>query len=207
VVDSRVPPRILVAGFGNVLRADDGFGPAVIRELESGDLLERTVNAIDVGTGGFSLVLELLEGYDALVIVDAVDRGGRPGSLYVLEPEVPGPLSVDAIGSEGKAAAADSSPWCGQPEGIDAHVLTPGPAMIVARAAGALPPYVRIVGCQPCDTESLEIDLTPTVRGAVPGAIEIIRGIVSEVSEGNGRSHVGSGASSRPLTMTPRSGP
>src|ERR671934_169318 len=77
-------PRILIAGIGNVLRGDDGFGPAVVQALLARGALPRGVHAVELGIGGIGLVHELMDGYDAVVIVDAVDRGGAPGAIHVL---------------------------------------------------------------------------------------------------------------------------
>ena len=74
-------PRILVAGIGNVLRGDDGFGPAVVQALLARGALPAGVHAVELGIGGVGLVHELMDGYDAVVIVDAVDRGG---ALWVM---------------------------------------------------------------------------------------------------------------------------
>ena len=58
--------RTLVAGFGNVLRGDDGFGVAVVRQLElSGSAPAGTV-LLEVGTGGVALAQALLTPYDRL---------------------------------------------------------------------------------------------------------------------------------------------
>src|ERR671911_368262 len=46
--------RILVAGVGNVLRGDDGFGPAVA-ELLAG-VLPQGAEVIETGTGGIALL-------------------------------------------------------------------------------------------------------------------------------------------------------
>lgn len=74
--------RMLIAGVGNVLRRDDGFGVEVARRLatcwrQDSAALPDGVNphVIEVGIGGIHLVQELMVGYDALVIVDAVERG------------------------------------------------------------------------------------------------------------------------------------
>lgn len=159
--------RILVAGVGNVLRADDGFGPAVIRMLEEAGALPGGVKVVDVGIGGINLVHELMDGYDALVLVDAVDRQGPPGSLYVLEPIVP---DVRTVTFEERHELA-----------TDTHQAVPGSALVLAQAVGALPPIIRIVGCQPDETDELLLDLTPAVRQAVPGAVKAIRELLQSL--------------------------
>ncbi|HEV2131682.1 MAG TPA: hydrogenase maturation protease, partial [Longimicrobiaceae bacterium] len=75
-------PRTLIAGFGNVLRGDDGFGVEVIHRLEAAGPAGDEVRLLEVGTGGLALAQELLAGYDRLIIVDAMTCGGAPGTLY-----------------------------------------------------------------------------------------------------------------------------
>lgn len=166
----RPTPRVLVAGVGNVLRADDGFGPAVIRALES-IRLPWAVKVVDVGIGGIGLVHELMNGYDALIIVDAVDRQGPPGTLYVLEPNVP---DVWQASFEERQALA-----------TDTHQAVPGSALVLARAVGALPPRIRIVGCQPGEVDELSLELTPPVRHALPAAIAAIHELIRVLQRGD----------------------
>ena len=78
--------RLLVACVGNVLRGDDGFGPAVAARLESS--LPEGVELVETGIGGIALVQELLAGCDGLVLVDAIDQEAAPGTLFRIEPEV-----------------------------------------------------------------------------------------------------------------------
>ena len=149
-------PRTLIAGFGNVLRGDDGFGVEVIRRLEEAELLGDDVELMDVGTGGIRLAQELLAAYDRLIIVDAMARGGAPGSVYVLEVE-----SVDSVTE------------------VDLHLATPSRALSVAKALGALPGQVFLVGCEPAEVEELTTELTPPVRAAVDTAIRRIHDLVA----------------------------
>jgi hydrogenase maturation protease len=158
---------VVVAGVGNVLRGDDGFGPATIRALESAGALPPEVCTLEVGIGGISLVHELLEGCDALIVVDAVDRGGPPGTLYVLEPEVP---TAEALPATEHAFMA-----------TDLHEVVPGRVLLMARALGVLPPRVRIIGCQPAETEEFSLELSPVVQQAVPGAVHAIRSLLKEM--------------------------
>jgi hydrogenase maturation protease len=144
--------RVLVAGVGNVLRGDDGFGPAVLARL--GPLPEGT-EAIETGIGGVALLTELMAGCDGLVIVDAVDRGAEPGTVFELEPEVGEAVHVP-----------------------DVHLANPDRVLMMAKALGALPPRVRIVGCQPAETEELGEGLSPAVERALAGAVATVHRIV-----------------------------
>ena len=64
--------RVLVAGIGNLFLGDDGFGPEVVRRLVVSGRLPEHVRAVDYGIRGMHLAYDLLDGYDALVIVDAL---------------------------------------------------------------------------------------------------------------------------------------
>ena len=151
--------RTLVAGFGNSLRGDDGFGVEVVRRLEEESAELPGVELMEVGTAGIRLAQELLTPCDLLIIADAMNRGGAPGTVYVLE--------VDGI------EEADR---------VDMHVAIPSQALSVARALGALPPKVIIVGCEPMQVDQMTCDLTgeltPPVRAAVDVAVRRIRDLL-----------------------------
>lgn len=162
--------RVLIAGVGNVLRGDDGFGPTVINALEEAGV-PSGVRLVETGIGGIMLVVELLDGYEALVLVDAVDRGREPGTLFVLEPTVP---ELDAFSAMERHELAS-----------DTHQTVPGRILIIANAVGALPSVIRIVGCQPAETENFSTELSPVVQEAVPGALAAIRSILDELDAGD----------------------
>lgn len=149
--------RVLVAGFGNALRGDDGFGVEVLRRLRDGGLEDEGIELLDVGTGGIRLAQELLAGYDRLVIIDAMHGGGAPGAVYVREVE-----SVQQI------------------EQIDLHLAVPAAALAVANALGALPPEVFIVGCEPEQVDELTTELSPAVRAAVDPVVAQVRALMGE---------------------------
>jgi len=148
--------RTLIAGFGNALRGDDGFGVAVIRRLER-ESLGDDVDTLEVGTGGMHLAHQLLSRYDRAVIVDAMTRGEPPGTLYVLE-------------------IADVEPETR----IDMHLALPARALGVAKALGVLPSTVLMVGCEPAVVDELTLELSPGVARAVEPAVrrivQLVRG-------------------------------
>ncbi len=130
--------KILVAGFGNLLRGDDGFGVLLVGRLVGHPELPPGVVLLDAGIGGISLVQELLSGYGALVVLDAVD-GAIPGTLHVREAE------VADIATMPEAARQDFF--------ADVHYAEPNRALLLASAVGALPARVVIVGCVPASCE------------------------------------------------------
>lgn len=145
--------RLLIAGVGNVLRGDDGFGPAVIEVLGA---LPEGVECCETGTGGVALLQELLAGCDGLVLIDAVDRGAEPGRLFELVPEVGDAVHV-----------------------ADMHLANPDRVLSMAKTMGALPKRARILGCQPLDVEPRDQGLSPVVAAAVPQAVMMAHRIVA----------------------------
>ena len=143
--------RTLIAGFGNVLRKDDGFGVEVIRRLEE-EGVGKNVTLLEVGTGGIRLAQELLTPYDRLIIVDAMNRGRPPGSVSV--------LAVDDVEPVRE---------------VDMHAAVPSRALALARALSALPPEIVMVSCEPAEVDELSTELTVAVQAGVDHALVEIR--------------------------------
>lgn len=162
---SRTATRTLVACFGNVLRCDDGFGPAVAKLLTEQGVADN-VAILDVGIGGMQMVHELAEHHDVLVIVDALDLDRPPGTVLVIDPEV-GDLMAQPF-------------WDRRAELGDAHHTVPDRALRFARAIGVLPARTWLVGCQPADAASLGLELSPAVASAVPVAADEVRRLIAE---------------------------
>jgi hydrogenase maturation protease len=151
--------RILIAGFGNVLRGDDGFGVEVIRRLREREP-RPGVELMEVGTAGLRLAQELLSPCDRLIIVDAMARGGVAGTVYVER--------VECVPIPGE---------------VDMHLAVPARALGVAQALGALPAEVFIVGCEPAEVDELTTELTAAVEAAVPAALAHIERLLAEDRE------------------------
>ena len=145
--------RSLIVGFGNPLRGDDGVGLAALHEID-GSPLPEGVHCADVGIGGMALVHELQAGWDRLVIIDAVQRGGLPGTIYVLQPKLPD--------------LALLTPDARRELLVDAHMAEPYSAMVLADALGVLPAEIHVVGVEAPQTEELTLELSPAVARAVP---------------------------------------
>lgn len=116
---------------------------------------------MEVGTAGIRLAQQLLDHYDRLIVVDAMEGGGPPGTVYVRKVE-----DVAAVTE------------------VDMHMAVPSRALALARALGAMPRQVFFVGCQPVELDELTTELSPPVRNAVDRAVHAIRTLVAE---GNGR--------------------
>lgn len=159
--------KILVAGMGNVLRGDDGFGIRVIEELTKNHKLPEAVDIYEAGIGGIGLVQELMNGYDALVVVDAVEKGAKAGTLFVLEPL--GHLAE--ISDENLHESM-----------VDMHYADPSKVLLMAKALNVCPPKVFIVGCQPEYVDDAVEGLRPPVERAVPHAVEQVLILIDELT-------------------------
>jgi hydrogenase maturation protease len=148
--------RILVAGCGNIFLGDDGFGSVVARRLAETALPEG-VKVTDFGIGGIHLAYELTGGYDTTILIDAVPRGGPPGTLYLLWPS-----PDDVVGAS-----------------VDAHDMTPEAVLALAATLGGTTGRVLMVGCEPADT-SPGMDLSPPVADAVAEAADLVLDLIRE---------------------------
>jgi hydrogenase maturation protease len=146
--------RVIVAGVGNVLRGDDGFGPAVTELL---DHLPEGADVVETGIGGIALLQELMRGYDGLILIDAVERGAEPGTVFLIEPEVEKGVHVP-----------------------DIHLANPHRVLSMAKTMGVLPERVVIIGCQPLDVEEMCQGLSPPVQRALAPAVTRIEEIIDE---------------------------
>lgn len=161
--------RILVAGIGNIFFGDDAFGVEVIRRLLQQPLAEG-VRAIDFGIRGFDLGTAILDGYEAVILVDAIARGGRPGTLSVIEPDL-----------ESLAATEFSSAVDGHT--LDGHTLNPTRVLNWVQTLGGRVPPLRLVGCEPAEFGSAEdpqMGLSPPVAEAVGRALPLIQSLIDD---------------------------
>lgn len=74
--------KTLVAGIGSLIRGDDGVGVHAVRRLRRRPH-PRGVDFGEFGTAGFGL-LDVVEGYDMVILVDALVSGGEIGTVSVL---------------------------------------------------------------------------------------------------------------------------
>lgn len=141
---------VTIVGIGNELRRDDGFGPVVVRELAA-RALPVGVHVADYGTRTVHLAFDLVAADGPVVLVDAMGRGERPGTVTLLAPELER-LAVHAV------------------SGHDLDLA--GTLRMVERLGGALDD-VLLLGCEPADVGD-GIGLTATVADAVPVAVELL---------------------------------
>ncbi|HST06669.1 MAG TPA: hydrogenase maturation protease [Gemmatimonadaceae bacterium] len=157
----------MVAGIGNIFLGDDAFGVELARRLTE-ETLPEGVKVADYGIRGMHLAYDLLEvAPDTTILLDAVSRGGDPGTLYVLEIG-----SGDVPGIE--------------PSAVDAHGMTPDAVLALLDNLGGSAGRTLLVGCEPVSTEE-GIGLSTTVAEAVNRAVGVVLELLTdkEGSEGN----------------------
>jgi hydrogenase maturation protease len=155
--------RILVAGIGNVFLGDDGFGVALADRVGRAELAPG-VHVVDFGIRGMDLAYAMLDGYDAVVLLDATPRGGAPGTLYVIEPEV----DEDALA-------------------LETHGMDPVRVLAMAQALGGTPPRTLVVGCEPHtrmtgDEDEVVAALSEPVRAALDEGERLVAELLAELT-------------------------
>ena len=151
--------NILVAGVGNVLRSDDAFGVEVANRLLRRETIPN-VTVVETGIAGIQLVQDLQDGYDAVIVIDTVDRERPPGTVMTIDYDV---IDVHALDHNTKYDLL-----------ADMHLATPERSLMVARALGVLPPIVKMVGVQPVDVDTMGIGMSDVVANAIDVTIDEI---------------------------------
>jgi len=151
-VEADAGAGILVLGVGNVLWADEGFGPAAVVRLQASDSLPTGVEALDGGTQGLYL-LPLVQSARHLLVFDAVDFGREPGQIVVLrDAEIPA--------------------FFGQ-RPMSLHQTAFTDVLAAAELTGRMPEKITLVGVQLENIDDWGGGLTPAVAGAMDDALRI----------------------------------
>lgn len=151
-------------------RVQGVFDAAILRQRGIGDLDDRAGirRVVDFGIRGLDLTYALLDGYETVILVDAVPRGGAPGTLYLLEP---------ARGEASEIAAAS----------IETHGMDPVKVLRLAEAMGGKVERLLLVGCEPMpdnDYEDMRTGLSDPVRSAVEEAIRLLESLLARLLRG-----------------------
>ncbi|HLL41296.1 MAG TPA: hydrogenase maturation protease [Rubrobacteraceae bacterium] len=160
--------RVLIAGVGNIFLGDDGFGVEVVRRLAGREMPEG-VEVEDFGIRGMDLAYALQDDYKLVVFVDATPRGGEPGTVYLIEPE---------IEEDGEVS-------------LDTHGMDPLKVIKLSRALGAEPTRTLVVGCEPRvvlsgeDYDDMLMELSEPVQVAVEEAVKMVESLVEEIGGEN----------------------
>jgi hydrogenase maturation protease len=156
---------ILVACVGNIFNGDDAFGVEVARRLSQVKLPDGA-RVIDFGIRGIDLTYALMDGYDAVILVDAAQRGEAPGVVSVVEPD---PVEIE------NPAREDLS--------LSPHELDPAKVLRLASALGGNCRRVLLVACEPLTLGGEEgvMELSEPVAAAVGVAAETVEELIEEM--------------------------
>jgi hydrogenase maturation protease len=160
--------RILIAGIGNIFLGDDAFGSEVARRLIERKL-PTEVRVIDFGIRGFDLIYALLDGPDVTIFVDATPRGGEPGTLYTIEPDL---TELDQGEAEEGAL-------------VETHGMNPMKVLRMVKSMGGEFKRILLVGCEPAPLEAEEghMGLSEAVEAAVDEAVRLLESLVTKILE------------------------
>jgi hydrogenase maturation protease len=147
--------KILIAGVGDLLRRDDGFGPRVVQKLKELKLPDG-VMIRDYGTSCFELIFDLKD-FDEVIFIDAIDFEGNFGEIKIIEPK------ARKMGKEELVRSINMS----------LHEIELQQIIDLAYSLNVLPKKVLVVGCRPKDL-SFGLGLSEEVEKAVRKAVKII---------------------------------
>jgi len=186
-----VTQRVLIAGVGNIFLGDDGFGVEVARRLAKLDLPD-WVAVGDYGISGMHLAYDLADGVKTAILVDAMPRGGEPGTVYVVEPErrafgerpssdnrIPDnrisdiPKSDNRISDSRESDNLMSGNLAPAVALLDGHGMQPDVVLAMLDTLGADVGRVLVVGCEPATAEP-GMELSAPVAAAVDEAVQIV---------------------------------
>ncbi|MDO8794152.1 MAG: hydrogenase maturation protease [Vicinamibacterales bacterium] len=144
----------LVLGIGNLLMGDEGVGVHVIEQLQR-EYWPPGVTVVDGGTGGFHL-LEYLQEFSPIVMIDATMDGQRAGTIGVLRPKY----------------ASDF------PRALTAHDIGLRDLVESAALLGQLPD-ITLVTVSIAEIKSMVTSLSPEVEAALPAVAALVRRTVT----------------------------
>ena len=151
---------VLLLGLGNPLMSDDGAGQELLSRLSSySSEWGREVEFIDGGTQGLAL-LGTFEGRKAVVFLDAVRFGDKPGAVHI--------LTGDEVARMGRRAATTAH------EGSAPQILA------ALQLLGEVPPEIILIGLEPEKIQT-GIGLSSSVQAGLATAVSLARGVVARI--------------------------
>jgi hydrogenase maturation protease len=143
----------LVLGIGNLLMGDEGVGVRAVERLQR-EPWPPGVTVVDGGTGGFHL-LEYLQDFSPIVMIDATMDGRAAGTVGVLRPKY----------------ASDF------PRALTAHDIGLRDLVESAALLGPLPD-ITLVTVSIAEIKSMVTTLSPEVEAALPAVGDLVRRLV-----------------------------
>ena len=156
---------ILIVTCGNPDAGDDGLGHAVAEALRADPVPGVTVKELGIRPAD---LLDYVQGYAALIIVDAVScPGEKPGKL----------MDVDWFDP--------ARPFLRSEKTSSTHGISLGRQIDLGQALGILPLYVRVVGVNIARTE-IGYPMTDAVEMRIPDVVRIIKDHATSRKRGQG---------------------
>ena len=152
--------RTAILGVGNLLLKDEGIGVHVAQALERLPLPEG-VEVIDCGTA--IDVAHLVEGFDKLIVIDAAQAGGKPGTIYR--------LSLEDIERE-------------ENHHLSGHEFSLLWSLRLCALDGSAK-EVLIIGVEPSKID-WGVELSPELENRIP---EIVKNVFREIESGGADAH------------------
>ena len=149
--------KILILGIGNVLMGDEGIGVHVIKELES-ETFPKNVALLDGGTGGFHL-LEYLQQYNTVIMIDATMDNDPAGTIKVIEPKF----------------ATDF------PKSLSAHDIGLRDLIETTTLLSDLP-KMFLITITVDNIQSMEMNLSPEIVKRIPSVVEKVKEILKKLA-------------------------
>lgn len=158
--------HVLIIGCGNPLFGDDGFGPAVIKELEGRPRLEG-IYLLDAGTSARNVLFNIMLSEkvpDAIVIIDSIGKGKGPGKVFELQ--------MDELTVE-------------KSDDFQFHFVPAGNMLRQIRDEKGV--RVIIIACEAVTIprETMYMGLSDEVRAAIPVAADLALKRASDILGGN----------------------
>jgi hydrogenase maturation protease len=152
--------KTLVVGIGSTIRRDDGIGVRAARQFKE-RCSSPHVDVIELGTAGFSL-LDFVDGYDRLILLDAIITGSPPGTVHELKEEDVAKTVHLGVGHE-----AD----------------LPTSLHLGKQLTGRMPRQVVVIAVEADDIQTFSEQLSPKVQEAIPEVLARVDELASETNE------------------------
>jgi len=150
------PPRVVVAGIGNLMRGDDGVGPVVATRLAPA--LPASVRTL-VGLGDPLELIEVWDGAELAIVVDAVVSGAPPGTIHVLDADEPLPSMFRRLST---------------------HLFSVAQVIELGRVMERTADRVVVIGVEAASMDQDQIGLTPQIDAAAREVVSIVTAMVDD---------------------------
>lgn len=154
----------LIVGVGNELLGDEGLGIHVVRSLAAESSLPAHAQVVEAGTALLDLIPEMAR-HSRVILIDAVQAGGEPGTLYRLD------ISAGSVLQRGPALPVSLHQW---------SILE---TLRTAEMLGLMPRQLTLLGAEPKVVEP-GLELSPRLMSA---ADKIVAVLLREVRAGSHR--------------------